>query len=204
MHWFLVKLMAPFSTKCFQAKRKGPSALPELTSLGCGLSNVRTITTTAQCWTSLKKDQHEDLDLLTLTQIQIANFINKNFSWKGLLSRFFPKGRIFHTSCSARCNPPDFARCHQTTGIRSTLKCPSVVATKGQWHGGNKQVFLTKESLNISDTSVLSDVWRPSCLGCKKNRLYQSCKESLAWNILQLFQIMIIHPTRLVDVSLQV
>lgn len=95
MHWFLVKLMALFSTKCFQAKRKGPSALPELTSLGCGLSNVTTITTTAQCWTSLKKDQHEDLDLLTLTQIQIANFINKNFSWKGLLSRFSLKDVFF-------------------------------------------------------------------------------------------------------------
>ena len=142
MHWFVVKLLALFSTKCFQAKRKGPSALPELTSLGSGLSNVTTITTTAQCCTSLKKDQHEDLDLLTLTQIQIANFINKNFSWKGLLPRFFPKGRIFHTSCSARCNPPDFVRCHQTTGTRSTLKCPCMGVKRVGMEATNKSFSL--------------------------------------------------------------
>lgn len=39
------------------------------------------------------------------------------------------------------------------------------------------------------------------CLGCKKNSLDQSCTESLAGNVLQQFQIMIIHPTRLVNVK---
>ena len=95
------QFQALFSTKCFQAKRKGPSALPELTFAWLwSLSYVTTVTTTAQCWTSLKTINMNILISYTNTDSN-CNLINK----KGLCSSepiLFPKGsqRMYWTQAA--------------------------------------------------------------------------------------------------------